>query len=262
MQNVVRKFIQQTGNDVVEPGSWIRGGQYRDVLTAGNAVTASDHDLSLLVPPGVGPEEASLRWKNSRQQFIRLINEEFGQETPAESSEVVMEPTSKPLTPASTTPETPTSIELPSDPDSAIIVLDAVGGYTPPRKSKEPELVIYANGRAVITDPFGRYPEVIHPLTPENLKAFPEIVVNEHHYCDLTTEGLGALIEHMKAQGAVPEITHMPAAIIRIGSRNMTYEVRCPSPNYFATQFPETDPFRHYGAIYKRLTSFIAASRE
>ncbi len=83
MQNVVRKFVQQTGNDVVGLGSWIRGGQYRDVLTVGNAVTASDHDLRLLVPPGVGPEEAALRWKNSRQQFIRLINEEFGQNAPA-----------------------------------------------------------------------------------------------------------------------------------------------------------------------------------
>lgn len=48
MQNVVRKFVQQTGNDVVEPGSWIRGGRYRDVLTVGNAVVASDHDLRLL----------------------------------------------------------------------------------------------------------------------------------------------------------------------------------------------------------------------
>jgi hypothetical protein len=79
MLNVVRKFVQQTGNDVVGLGSWIRGGQYRDVLTVGDAVAASDHDLRLLVPPGVGPEEAALRWRNSRQQFIRLINEEFGQ---------------------------------------------------------------------------------------------------------------------------------------------------------------------------------------
>lgn len=83
MQNVVRKFVQQTGNDVVGLGSWIRGGQYRDVLTSGNAAKASDHDLRLLVPSNVGPEEAAMRWKNSRQQFIRLINEEFGQNAPA-----------------------------------------------------------------------------------------------------------------------------------------------------------------------------------
>ncbi|MFO0999038.1 MAG: hypothetical protein U0936_01765 [Planctomycetaceae bacterium] len=179
-----------------------------------------------------------------------------------ETSEVVMEPASNPVTPSATASKTPASIELPADPDIAIIVLDSVGGYTPPRKSKEPELVIYANGRAVITDPFGKHPQVIRHLTPENLKAFLEFVVNEHHYYDLTTESLGALIEQMKAQGAVPEITDMPTAIVRIGIRNMTYEVRCPSPDYFATQFPEIDPFRHYGAIYKRLTTFITASRE
>lgn len=185
-----------------------------------------------------------------------------GKDASKEASEVVMEPTSNPLTPSATASKTPASIELPADPDIAIIVLDSVGGYTPPRKSKEPELVIYANGRTVITDPFGKHPQVIRHLTPENLKTFLEFVVNEHHYYDLTTEGLGALIEQMKAQGAVPEITDMPTAIIRIGIRNMTYEVRCPSPDYFATQFPEIDPFRHYGAIYKRLTTFVTASRE
>lgn len=185
-----------------------------------------------------------------------------GTETPTEATAIAMEPTSDPVTPSSTAPESPASIELPTDPDIAIIVFDSVGGYTPPRKSKEPELVIYANGRAVITDPFGKHPQVSRQLTPENLNAFLEFVVNEHHYYDLTTEGLGALIEQMKAQGAVPEITDMPTAIIRIGIRNMTYEVRCPSPDYFATQFPEIDPFRDYGAIYKRLTTFVTASRE
>lgn len=184
------------------------------------------------------------------------------EKTPVETTDVVMEPSTKPSAPSSTRPETPASIELPADPDIAIIVLDSVGGYTPPRKSKEPELVIYANGRAVITDPFGRHPQVIRQLTPENLKSFLDFVVNEHHYYELSTESLGALIDQMKAQGAVPEITDMPTAIIRIGIRNMTYEVRCPSPDYFATQFPEIDPFRHYGAIYKRLSTFITASRE
>lgn len=80
MQNVVRKFVQQTGNDVVGLGSWIRGGQYRDVLTINNVAQASDHDLRLLIPQNLGPEEAASRWRTGRQQLIRLVNEEFGQD--------------------------------------------------------------------------------------------------------------------------------------------------------------------------------------
>jgi hypothetical protein len=153
-------------------------------------------------------------------------------------------------------------IELPSDPNIRIIVLDSTGGYTPQRKSNEPELVIYADGRAVITDPFGRHPKVIRRLSHENVKEFLNFVVNEHHFYDLSTEGLGDLIKQIKAQGGVPEITDMPTAIIRIGIQNKTYEVRCPAPDYFASQLPEVEPFQHYEAIYKRLTTFITASRE
>jgi len=168
-----------------------------------------------------------------------------------------------PSTPdVSTNVRKPIPIELPSDPNIRIIVLDSTGGYTLPRKSNEPELVIYADGRAVITDPFGKESRVIRHLSKENVKEFLNFVVNEHHFYDLSTEGLGNLIKQIRAQGGVPEITDMPTAIIRIGIQNKTYEVRCPAPDYFASELPEVQPFQHYGAIYNRLTTFITASRE
>ncbi|MBS0202029.1 MAG: hypothetical protein JSS49_03955 [Planctomycetes bacterium] len=77
MQNVVRRFVQQTGTDVVGLGSWIRGGQYRDVLSVENAAKASDHDLRIVLPQNVTADEAAAQWSKSRQQLIRLINEEF-----------------------------------------------------------------------------------------------------------------------------------------------------------------------------------------
>ncbi|MBS0202030.1 MAG: hypothetical protein JSS49_03960 [Planctomycetes bacterium] len=153
-------------------------------------------------------------------------------------------------------------IELPADPDISIVVLDSVGGYTLERKSKEPELVIYADGRAVITDPFGRLPKVTRHLTGENVKQFLDFAVNEQHYYDLSTEGLENLIKQIRAQGAVPQITDMPTSIIRIGILNKTYEVRCQTPAFFASRFPEITPFQRYNAIHSRLTKFVTASRE
>ena len=155
----------------------------------------------------------------------------------------------------------PIPIEIPSDPNARIIMLDFAGGYTPKRTSNEPELVIYADGRAVITDPFGKLPKVTNRLSADNVKAFLEFLVNEHRFYDLSTQGLADLIEQKKAEGGVPEITDMSTAIIRIGIQNKTYEVRCLSPDYFASQFPEVEPFQDYAAIHKRLTTFITATR-
>lgn len=77
MQNVVRKFVQQTGMDLVGLGSWIGTGNYRDVLTSNSPLTASDHDLRLVLPQNVGADEAAAKWKSARQQLIRFVNEEF-----------------------------------------------------------------------------------------------------------------------------------------------------------------------------------------
>lgn len=80
MQKVVEKFVKQTGNEVVGLGSWIRGGQYRDVLTYGDIAKASDHDLRLVLQscPIENVELAAAKWAEGRKEFIRLVNKEFG----------------------------------------------------------------------------------------------------------------------------------------------------------------------------------------
>lgn len=153
-------------------------------------------------------------------------------------------------------------IEIPANPKIRLIVFDSTGGHTPQRTSNEPELVIYADGRTVITDPFGKHPNVTLRLSADNIKSFLEFVVNEHHFYDMSTESLQKLIEPAKAQGGVPEFKDLSTAIIRIGIQNKTYEVRCLAPDYFSSQFPEAEPLQHYEAIYHRLKTFITASRE
>jgi hypothetical protein len=78
MQKVVEKFVKQTGNEVVGLGSWIRGGQYRDVLTFGDVAKASDHDLRLVLRNCSSENTAAVKWLEGRKEFIRLVNAEFG----------------------------------------------------------------------------------------------------------------------------------------------------------------------------------------
>lgn len=70
MQGVVKKFVQETGMQVIGLGSWISGKGY----VAG----VSDHDLRLVMPPGTSPEMAQKMWASAQQRLRELVKQEFG----------------------------------------------------------------------------------------------------------------------------------------------------------------------------------------
>lgn len=81
MQKVIRQFVKDTGIELVGVGSWITGGNYRDILETKNMITASDHDLRLILNGDFKTEEAIAKWKSARQQLIMHINKEFRSES-------------------------------------------------------------------------------------------------------------------------------------------------------------------------------------
>lgn len=77
MQNVVKLFVQRTGQQLIGLGSWISGVNYKDVLNKG----ASDHDLRLIIQKrGVSPAEAQREWQAARRVLRELITQEFGKD--------------------------------------------------------------------------------------------------------------------------------------------------------------------------------------
>jgi hypothetical protein len=80
MQKVIRQFVQDTDNELVGVGSWITGGSYRDILDTKNLITASDHDLRLILTKACEPEQAVTKWKEVRRQLILYIDKEFKSE--------------------------------------------------------------------------------------------------------------------------------------------------------------------------------------
>lgn len=70
MQGVVKRFVQETGMQVIGLGSWISGKGY--------VTGVSDHDLRLLMPPGTNPETAQKMWASAQQHLRELIKQEFG----------------------------------------------------------------------------------------------------------------------------------------------------------------------------------------
>jgi hypothetical protein len=156
-------------------------------------------------------------------------------------------------------PRAPVPIELPRDGSLPILMLDSTGGFVLPRKSSEPELIIYADGRAIITDPAGKLPRVTRQLSQANLKEFLGFVVNEHHFYELTTEGLAA---ELQAQAGGQEVTDLPTTILRLGLGNKSTEVRFRGAEFWAKKHPEVQPFQDFLAIEARLRKFINQSRE
>lgn len=77
MQNVVKLFVQRTGQQLIGLGSWISGTNYKDVLADG----ASDHDLRLVIQrSGVTPAQAQQEWQAARRVLKDLVTQEFGKD--------------------------------------------------------------------------------------------------------------------------------------------------------------------------------------
>jgi hypothetical protein len=157
-------------------------------------------------------------------------------------------------------PRVPIPIELPRDGSLPVLMLDSSGGFVLPRRSSEPELIIFADGRAIITDPTGKLPRVTRRLSQENLVEFLGFVVNQHHFYELTTEGLAELEAELQAGGQ--EVTDLPTTILRLGLGNKSTEVRCRGAEFWAEKHPEVQPFGDFLAIETRLRKFIEQSRE
>jgi len=72
MQEVVRRFVLETGYQIIGVGSWITGTGYQP--------GHSDHDMRLLLPRGTSPQEAQRAWATAQQRLREMIKQEFGEQ--------------------------------------------------------------------------------------------------------------------------------------------------------------------------------------
>ncbi|MFA4016951.1 MAG: hypothetical protein RUDDFDWM_002063, partial [Candidatus Fervidibacterota bacterium] len=72
MQEVLKRFVRETGYQVIGVGSWITGTGYQP--------GGSDHDMRLLLPRGTSPQEAQRAWATAQQRLREMIKQEFGEQ--------------------------------------------------------------------------------------------------------------------------------------------------------------------------------------
>ncbi|MFO0796335.1 MAG: carboxypeptidase regulatory-like domain-containing protein [Gemmataceae bacterium] len=152
-------------------------------------------------------------------------------------------------------------LALPSEPNAVVVRLDYVGGYTPPRKTNDPYLVVRAGGRVTLTDPFGKRPTVQSKLTQENVLAFVKFAAAENDFFALDTAGLERGIRAEAKRLRLPTVTDLPTTVITIHTADRTHEVRCYAPEFYAERLPELKAVQQFQAVHQRLAAYMERLR-
>lgn len=238
-----------------------RKADLEQAITIRGGVRALGDPRAISSVERVSPELEMDPWN---QSDIDPLSEDNQATSVTEATPQTDEPTTV-VSPSPTPgPKTKPRIEivLPEDRSIPIITLDTTGGYTPDRKTEKPELVIFADGRAIITDLYGDSPQITSQLSKENLISFLDFMVNDHRFYQLTSESMvQAEAEYKARQGSV-ELTDIPTTIIRVSILNLTYEVRCRGADFLAAELPEAKAVHDFNAIEARLRKYLDSVRE
>lgn len=150
-------------------------------------------------------------------------------------------------------------ITLPKDPRAAVIVLDWVGGFTPPRKNKEPYLTIRADGSVFVNDPFGFKPNIETKLTPKELQDLLRFALVENDFFGFDSAKVSAAVKAEQAKKGVigPVIADAPTTVIRIHANGKEHEARYYALGSAADSYPTVKQLRQLRNIEQRLHALM-----
>lgn len=144
-------------------------------------------------------------------------------------------------------------IELPKDPAAAVITLDFQGGGIL-RKNQEPQLLIRADGTAIVGDPYGLGKRVETKLTPAELQALLRYALHDQQFFEFDAEKVKAVVQEIqKKQGVAVAIGGASTTVIKIRTAAKEHEARCYALGTVAGQYKEVKALGQLAAVEKRL---------
>lgn len=150
---------------------------------------------------------------------------------------------------------------LPGDPATIVISLDYRGGFTLPRRSDAPHLVVYADRRVVVSDPFGGKAPLRDTVSARSFPDFLRFAIEEHDFFAIDSEELATAIRAAADRRGGVKITDAPTTVIRIRTQEQDHEVRCYALEQYAEMFPDILPLADLHAIERRLARFMEGMR-
>jgi hypothetical protein len=152
-------------------------------------------------------------------------------------------------------------VSLPDDPRAPVVIFDYVGGFTLPRRTKDPQLVIRADGSVTLIDPFGRLPKIETKITRENLVKFMQFALVERHFFALDEQAIDKQIRAEQQRGGVV-ITDLPKTVIHLRTGKSEWRVSVAGPRMYAEAFPHLKALQDLAAIEARLEQYVDKLRE
>lgn len=156
----------------------------------------------------------------------------------------------------------PTPIALPNDPDAVVISLDYRGGFTLPRLTDAPVLVIRANRKVTLVDPFSRAQPIQDAVSERSLQDFLRFAIEEHNFHAIDSAALERAIGAARQKRKVGQIIDADTTIIRIRTAEREHVVRCQALGPYAAQFPDIKPLADVNAVHQRLARYADNLRE
>jgi hypothetical protein len=155
----------------------------------------------------------------------------------------------------------PKAVALPKDGGVAVIEVDYVGGYTPPRKTNAPFLTIRADGRVTLVDPFGDRKPVEVKLDPDTVLEFLKFAVSERHFFDIDSATMEREIQTEAKRLMLPKVLDLPTTVVRVRTAAGAHEVRGLAPEFYVEHAPKAHGVQDFNAVHKRLADYMEKLR-
>lgn len=157
----------------------------------------------------------------------------------------------------------PQEIPLPKDAKAAVISLDFRGGFTPPRKSNDPYLVIRADGSMTVTDPFGQQKTVEGKLSAKDLQELLRFAVRDNDFFGFDAAKVAAAVKAEQAKkGPGIAIADAATTIIRINADGKEHEAKYYALGLAANQHPAVKQLGQLRAIEQKLQNVMKGVRD
>jgi hypothetical protein len=156
----------------------------------------------------------------------------------------------------------PPEWSFPEDSTAVVLEFDWIGGYTPPRKTKDPYLRIRADGSVTLINPFKNEPPIRSRMTQQQISELMNFVTERQGFLRLTDADIREAADAERKARGIESIPDVPTTVIRIFGEDEMHEVRCFASMLFTDPISKYETLRRFVAVETRLTKYMDQLRD
>lgn len=149
--------------------------------------------------------------------------------------------------------------QLPKDPKAVVISMDDKGGFTPPRKTKDPSMSILRDGTVRVPDLFGLGKDVSGKISEKELQELLKFAIEDNKFFEYDDKKVAA---KMKKAGKPPfAIADAATTVVEIRLADKSNKASQYALGFAVNQYKQVDELQQLNAISKRLRGVMNVAR-